>query len=67
MDGYLVHEYYGYDEESGISNATATTTIHGSWFNSMEDVQLKIQELTQESTTHNCYWVSYDKEGNECF
>lgn len=60
MKGELIHTYNGVDSEGFVSNAVGQTTIHGSWFETMDDVNKKIAELEQEEGTRSVEWFSFE-------
>lgn len=58
MDGELVIRFLGVND-SEISNAISEWTIHGSWFETMADVDKKIEEYSGMKSFHSAEWVEW--------
>jgi hypothetical protein len=57
MDGELVITYFGALDDGSLSNARATTTVHGSWFASMQEVEDRIAAEKLDPSVISAEWV----------
>ena len=59
MNGQLIITFFGVND-GYVSSATSTRHIHGSWFNTMDDVNKAIAEEKEQEGFHSADWESWD-------